>query len=136
MFQALADVNSTYETMNKIAKVKKPIRVINEKSLELEPLGNEVIIVVIMTLQILFTFYSTLIKFQSLVKNKIYILIFFQLLAYFAERMISGETLRRNGVMQKKAGPVQVSKSYIIFSRMMHILLSYLDILSIVHSSS
>ena len=30
--------------------------------------------------------------------------LFFQLLAYFAERMISGETLRRNAVMQKRTG--------------------------------
>jgi len=32
----------------------------------------------------------------------IFYLVFFQLLAYFAERMISTETLRRNSVMQRK----------------------------------
>ncbi|KAL8512851.1 hypothetical protein ACS0TY_019114 [Phlomoides rotata] len=64
-----------YSTKNKIKKAKKTIRVINEKSLELEPLGNE-------------------------------------LLAYFAERMISEETLQRNGVMQKQAGPFQIAIAF------------------------
>ncbi|KAL8508285.1 hypothetical protein ACS0TY_018756 [Phlomoides rotata] len=35
-----------------------------------------------------------------------------ELRAYFAERMISEETLRRNGVMQKKAGPVQIAIAF------------------------
>ncbi|KAK4488077.1 hypothetical protein RD792_003819 [Penstemon davidsonii] len=65
--RAFADVKSTYGRMNKIAKIKQPLREITEESLGLEPLCNE-------------------------------------LLAYFAERMISGETLRRNAVMQKRTG--------------------------------
>ncbi|KAL2524362.1 Twinkleprotein [Abeliophyllum distichum] len=65
--RAFADVKSTYAKMNRITKVKQPLREITVESLELEPLCNE-------------------------------------LLAYFAERMISGETLRRNSVMQKRSG--------------------------------
>ncbi|XP_022845855.1 twinkle homolog protein, chloroplastic/mitochondrial isoform X3 [Olea europaea var. sylvestris] len=65
--RAFADVKSTYAKMNRISKVKQPLREITEESLELEPLCNE-------------------------------------LLAYFAERMISRETLRRNSVMQKRSG--------------------------------
>ncbi|KAL8508284.1 hypothetical protein ACS0TY_018756 [Phlomoides rotata] len=64
-----------YVTMKKMKKVNKTIRAINEKSLELEPLGNK-------------------------------------LLAYFAERMISEETLQRNGVMQKQARPFQIAIAF------------------------
>lgn len=53
-FQAFADVKSTYATMNKITKIKQPTRVITEESLGLEPLCNEVIIVTIITIEILF----------------------------------------------------------------------------------
>ncbi|XP_022845865.1 twinkle homolog protein, chloroplastic/mitochondrial-like [Olea europaea var. sylvestris] len=65
--RAFADIKSTYAKMNRIGKIKQPLREITEESLELEPLCSE-------------------------------------LLAYFADRMISGETLRRNFVMQKRSG--------------------------------
>ncbi|RAL54295.1 hypothetical protein DM860_001423 [Cuscuta australis] len=63
---AFADMKPTKGEKNKIMKINKKIRRLDEQSLGLEPLNNE-------------------------------------LLAYFSQRMISGETLRRNGVMQCKA---------------------------------
>ncbi|CAH9077122.1 unnamed protein product [Cuscuta epithymum] len=53
-------------SMNQITKLNKKIRQLDEQSLRLEPLNNE-------------------------------------LLSYFSQRMITGETLRRNGVMQLKS---------------------------------
>lgn len=106
-FQAVGDNKLSRETSNQIAKVKKR-REITVESLGLEPLCEEVRVLLVLDCDINNIISKFMFKsFRMQHSEYIFILLLFQLVAYFSERSISTETLRRNAVMQKTTG-VQV----------------------------
>ncbi|GJY00604.1 twinkle homolog protein, chloroplastic/mitochondrial [Tanacetum coccineum] len=93
-----ADPNSSYKTMSKVTRVKK-VRGLIESDLNLEPLCPDV------NFSLLFAY---LISLDVKVTRST-----LHLVAYFAERMISEETLRRNYVRQRRyANQIVIAFTY------------------------
>ncbi|KAL3616798.1 hypothetical protein CASFOL_039192 [Castilleja foliolosa] len=89
-------VTSTYEKMNSVTKVKEPIVTITEESLGLEPLRNDYLHIRLPDQSV----FLPTDRNENLTDRPKFVLSAGSLLAYFAERMISKETLLRNNVMQ------------------------------------
>ncbi|KAI3455894.1 hypothetical protein Pfo_012557 [Paulownia fortunei] len=103
--RTIVEVKSTYARRNRYTKVKQPVRDITEESLGLEPLCYEAFADVKSTFAAMNKITkikqpTRVISEESLGLEPLCN----ELIAYFAERMISGETLRRNAVMQKRNG--------------------------------
>ncbi|KAL3616806.1 hypothetical protein CASFOL_039200 [Castilleja foliolosa] len=89
-------VTSTYAKMNSVTKVKEPIVTITEESLGLEPLRNDYLHIRLPDQSV----FLPTDRNENLTDRPKFVLSAGSLLAYFAERMISKETLLRNNVMQ------------------------------------
>ncbi|XP_019156440.1 PREDICTED: twinkle homolog protein, chloroplastic/mitochondrial isoform X2 [Ipomoea nil] len=102
--EALGDTKSTNGDMKKSLKSNKKYRQLDEQSLRLEPLSSEALGDTKSTNGDMKKSLKSNKKYRQLDEHSLRLEpLSSELLTYFSQRMISGETLRRNGVMQHKA---------------------------------